>query len=165
MKKRGQAWGFDLMIAVTIFAVGIIIFYVYSINYPEEGRETLDKLYYEGNLIADSILSEGFPESWNSDNVIRIGILSNNKVNETKLEGIYNLTTETPGGYFRTQGLFNTKYNYFFNFSEQIILDRDPPLPIPGIGQQATNPTNLIKITRFTSYQNKPVILDIYIWE
>ena len=39
--KKAQAWGFDMMIASMIFISGIIIFYVYSLNYPKESQETL----------------------------------------------------------------------------------------------------------------------------
>jgi len=163
--KKAQAWGFDLMIATTLFMAGVIIFYVYSINYPTEGQETLDTLLYEGNFIAESLLSEGFPNNWTADlnNVIRIGILNNNKVNETKLKGLYDWTT-TGQGYAQTKAIFNTRYDYFFNFSAQITLPNNEE--IDGIGQwHSGNPENLIKITRLTIYQNKPVTLNVYIWQ
>jgi len=158
---RGQAWGFDLMMAAILFTAGIIVFFLYSINYPTEGKETLDKLFYEGNIIADNLLSEGSPDDWDSSNVARIGILNDNKINQTKLERFSDLAS---ADYQKTRVLFNTKYDYFFNLSETIIIDSDP---IEGIGSsfQNQNPTNLIKITRLTVYNNKPVTLNIYIWE
>ena len=157
---RAQAWGFDLMIASILFLGGIIVFYIYSLNYPEEGRETLERLSYDGWIIADNLLSEGFPINWNETNVVRIGILTNERVNETKLERLYNLANTD---YQKTKALFNTKYHYYFTFSEQIVLPTYGP--ISGIGLIPTNPTNLIKITRLIVYQNKPVSLDIYVWE
>ena len=44
---KAQAWGFDLMIATALFLGGIIMFYIYSINYPAEGKKSFEDLYYE----------------------------------------------------------------------------------------------------------------------
>ena len=161
MQKRAQAWGFDLIIATMIFLAGIIIFYIYSLNYPSEGRDTLDSLFYEGGVIAESLLSEGFPDDWTEDNVIKIGLLNNGKVNETKLERLYNLTNTT-SGYSQSLSVFNTKYNYYFNFSESMVINS---AKVDYIGKKDPIVENLIKITRFTAYKNKPVSLNIYIWE
>ena len=160
--RKAQAWGFDLMLAAILFTAGIVVFYIYTLNYPTEGKEILDQLAYEGGLMTDNLLSEGFPPNWDSTNVVRIGIHDNKKVNETKLEKFYNLSIE-PGGYQKTRSLFNTRYNYFFNFSEQMTL----PIfgNVSGIGNQPSNPQNLIKITRFTIYKDKPVTLNLFIWE
>ncbi|MCH7568382.1 MAG: hypothetical protein IIA87_03090 [Nanoarchaeota archaeon] len=162
--KKAQAWGFDLIIASTLFLMGIVVFYFYSLNYPTEGGEILDSLFYEGDIIAGTLLSDGYPDNWDQNNVVRVGILTNDKINETKLERFYTLTNETltPGGYAKTKSLFNTKYEYYVNFSTQMNISGGE---IDGIGKQPTDTKNLIKITRFVSYQNKPTTLYVYIWE
>mgnify|MGYP000014655228 CR=1 FL=1 len=81
--KKGQAWGFDLMMASIIFLGGITVFYLYSLNTPE-AETTLNKLTYEGNIVASTLLSDGFPIDWEEFNVVNPGILSNNKINQTK---------------------------------------------------------------------------------
>jgi hypothetical protein len=91
-KKNGQAWGIDLMFAATMLIIGIVIFYFYSINYPTEGADTLALLEYDGKIITDSLLSEGYPNSWTQEDVVTIGLLSDNKINETKLENFYYLS-------------------------------------------------------------------------
>jgi len=151
--KEGQAWGFDLIIASIIFTIGIATFFLYSLNYPVEGQETIDIFSYEGELIAENLLSEGFPQNWDENNVISIGLLNEGKINQTKLDRFINLSIQD---YSRTKNLFNTKYNYYVK-----ILDTDVEI----IGQQPSDPKNLIKITRYTIYQNKPVTLNVYIWE
>ena len=90
--KRSQAWGMDLVIALAIFSVGLVAFYIYSLNAPSEAKEVIDSLFYDGKIIANSILSEGYPINWNLSNVVTLGILSENKINETKLRRFYNLT-------------------------------------------------------------------------
>lgn len=158
--KRAQAWGIDLMIASVIFTVAIVFFYFYALNEPAEAEEKLSALYYDGKIISDSILSEGYPQSWNASNVVITGILTNNKINETKLKNFYNLSSTT--GYARTKRLFNTRYEYYFNLSETMMIGG---IPVNGIGSNPTNQKNLVKITRFTIYQDKPMTAYLYVWE
>ncbi|MEK6847031.1 MAG: hypothetical protein AABY16_02595 [Nanoarchaeota archaeon] len=164
--KKAQAWGFDIMVASLIFISGVIIFYIYSINYPKESQETLDKLFTEGDFISEMLLGPGLPDDWNENNAIRIGIISGNKINETKLERFYNLSDSqtNPAGYVKAKSLFNTKYNFFMNLSQQITINSNP---IAGIGKsfEGEQTKNIIKITRATIYQNKIVSLNLYIWE
>ena len=56
--KRAQAWSLDLVIASIIFIIGIIVLYVYAINYSSQAKDQLDELFYEGNLASELILSE-----------------------------------------------------------------------------------------------------------
>ncbi|MEK6844460.1 MAG: hypothetical protein AABX83_03480 [Nanoarchaeota archaeon] len=158
-KKRGQAWGFDLMAAMVIFITGIIIFYFYTINTPLETGQILNTLSREGEIVANAILSEGFPENWNEQNVISPGILTKNKINDTKLERFNNLTINN---YPKTKALFNTKYEYYAFVSENFTINNQQ---IIGIGNIPLNDKNLIKISRLTVYRNKPIIFNLEIWE
>jgi hypothetical protein len=163
--NKAQAWGMDIMIAIMIFSIGIIIFLIYSVNNSNDSKEALEQLSYDGDNIFDSILSEGSPIDWTSVNVVKIGISSNDKINETKLERFYNLALSD---YSRTKSIFNTKYDYYFYFKDMSISTGE----IDGIGKPGTNvstisdnPKNLIKITRFSSFKDKPVTVYLYIWE
>ncbi|OIO76009.1 MAG: hypothetical protein AUJ85_01510 [Elusimicrobia bacterium CG1_02_37_114] len=157
--KRGQAWGFDLMIASIIFISGILIFYLYSLNASTETDEKLEALFYQGSLIADNLISEGYPLDWTEDTVTKIGLLSNNRINETKLERFYYLSEQDYG---KTKTLLKTRYNYYITFSDQITIQGEV---IDKIGQQTKNPKNLIKISRLTIYKEKPVEVHIFLWE
>lgn len=160
MAKKAQAWGFDLIIASIIFTAGIIIFYIYSLNLSDNTEETLNTLIYEGNSVANNLLSEGSPKDWTLDNVQEIGIHSKDKVNETKLYFFY-LLSETD--YQRTKSLFNTEYNYYIFFPDPININGTL---IEGIGRvPPLDSKNLIKITRLTVYKEKPAILSVDIWE
>lgn len=159
MKLKAQAWGTDLMVASVIFTSAIVFFYFYALNDPNEAQESIDSMLYDGRIIADVILSEGYPKNWSSGDVVTIGILTNNKINETKLERFYDLAIFN---YPRTKSLFNTKYNYYFNFSETMFIGA---APINGIGSKPLNQKNLVKISRFTVYKDKPMSAYLYIWE
>src|SRR3989338_11299241 len=87
--KKAQVWGFDLIIASIIFISGILLFYVYSINYPKESYEQLDKMFNNGEFIAEVLLTEGLPSDWNQDTVVRIGLTTGKKINQTKIKEFY----------------------------------------------------------------------------
>ena len=159
IKKRAQAWGFDLMIAISIFLVGALLFFVYSLNIYENESAKATSMKYEAEQIGNMLLSEGFPASWNKSNVVKIGLLTENKVNETKISLFYELSESD---YERTKTLFNTRYHYFFNLSEPILIGNTS---VSGIGSVFVNQTDLVKITRFTIYKNKPVTANIYLWQ
>jgi len=168
ISKKAQAWGFDLMIASIIFISGILLFYVYSINYPKESYEQLDKMFNNGEFIAEVLLTEGLPSDWNQDTVVRIGLTTGKKINQTKIKEFYLLANNqlNPEGYKKSKSLFGTNYNFFMNFSDPITVD-EIIIEEGGIGQnfEGEQVTNLVKITRVTTYQNKLVSLNLYIWE
>ncbi len=165
INKKSQAWGIDLMVAVGIFSVAIVVFFVYSINQTSEARETLEDLLYNGKIISNSILSEGYPENWEEFNVIKIGVLDEDgKIDEEKLERFYNFVqTDYP----QTKNLFNTRYDYYFFLSENMTINLEE---VEGVGKpefdmENIEVDNIIKITRFTIYKDKPVSAYLYIWE
>ena len=64
LTKKAQVWSLDLIIASVIFSIGIIILYIYAINYSPETKNQLNELLYEGNLASKLILSD--PENNNA---------------------------------------------------------------------------------------------------
>jgi hypothetical protein len=152
--KKGQIWGFDLVIAITIFMVGIIAAYLYAINFLGESQEILDSLFYDGNLASSLILSEGTPEDWTIDNVEIPGILSGEKINQTKLDNFYSLN------YSMQKKLLGTQYEFYFNFTDM----EANGVSVEGIGLSPSEPKNLVKIERFTVYKNKPIKFILFMW-
>lgn len=170
MKKtnKAQGWGMDLIIAVTIFTFGLVVFFIYSLNAPGEAREKIETLSYEGKILANTILSEGAPEAWNAGSVIKIGILSNDKINETKLQTFYDMT-RTSSDYKKTKELFDMTYDYYFYLEENMTTigaDVDG-IGKPGFNRKGdySNVKNLVKATRYTVYNDVPMTIYFYIWE
>jgi len=149
-------WGFDLVVAITIFLIGVIAAYIYAINFLNESQETLDDLFYGGNLVSGLILSEGTPVNWDTENVEIPGILTNKQINQSKLENFYILAENYPN----LKNLLNTKYQFYFNFTNIKIQGES----IPGMGKPIENPQNLIQIERFTIYEDKPVKFTLFMW-
>ena len=111
-------------------------------------------------------MSPGYPENWNINNVIILGLTTDNKINETKLEKIYEMIN-TNNNYTKTKQLFNTIYDYYFFFDDNMTIQSSNIEGIgkPGATKDNIDARNLIKITRFTIYKNKTVPLYVYIWE
>ncbi len=158
--NTGQAWGFDIMIGVMLFLGGVLVLYFYAVNATPEGQEILDSMEYDGAFISDVMLSEGSPNDWTTANVISPGFLSGNFINETKLERFYELSISD---YPRLKGLLQTRYDFYFNFSEPMFIQGNY---VGGIGNPSSASTNnLIQVERVASYKNKPVTLTVQVWE
>lgn len=150
--KRAQAWGFDLVVGMVIFIVGIISFYLYTTNLPSAGEEIIEKLQQDGELVAESLMSEGTPINWNSTNVQRIGLISQSRLNQTKWDGFKTLSSSD---YERTRALFRIRNDYF------VFIGGDES---NGIGKTPSSQTNLIKITRVVPHNQSIKTLNIYTW-
>ncbi len=151
--KKAQAWGFDLVIGLFIFTFVIVVFYLYALNYASDTGGSFEVLSREGELVAESLLSEGSPLDWDDTNVIRIGLLSEGKINETKLERFNNLAGSD---YNLTKSLFNVRHDYYVNFSEELE-------GVQEIGQVDFDADNLVKVIRVSSYEGNPITLSIYL--
>jgi hypothetical protein len=156
--KKAQAWGFDLTMAVIIFLSGMVVFFLYVLNFPSEQEEIFNVLSYEGKLVGDSLLSEGFPDNWDENSVFVIGVLSGGQVNETKFKNFYDLVSTD---YLRSKRLFNIRNDYYVFFEEPIAIDG---VNIEGVGVIPGSQKNLVRITRVVVHDNKIKDLHIYVW-
>jgi len=165
--KKGQAWSVDLIVALGLFSIGIVVFLIYSIDFTDHNRDVYENLFYDAEFMSNILLSEGYPVDWDQGNVVQLGILSEGKINGSKLDEFHNIIGN--GDYESTKILFNTKYNYYFFFSEEMVL-HEGGVPVDGLGQPGfdiNNITedNLIKITRFSIYNDKPVSVYLYVFD
>ena len=156
MKKIGQAWGIDLVVGFTIFAVALTIFYIYALNYPTTDDEVSQELEFEAALIGGSLMSEGSPSDWDSSNVVRIGILDENGVIDGgKLVKFRDMAEGAE--YAKTKQLFNVNHDYFVDFSDVGIGDiGDENIPL-------SNAENVVKVLRVSAYNGNPITLSIYV--
>lgn len=158
--KRAQGWGLDLMIGFVIFLIGIFFVYMYAINYGGGSETILDSLKTQAETGSSLILSEGSPENWEGlDNTETPGILTNNKINQTKLDRLYNIT-DTSKEYQRTKNRLDITKEFYFNFSGI----KSGGEEIEGIGKKPNNSNNLIKTERVTTYENRITKFNFYVW-
>jgi len=166
MRTKAQIWSLDIMAGIVLFLVGIIIFFTYSVNQSSQAEDNLGRLYYDGNIIADNLLSEGYPTNWNTENVVTLGLTTSKKINQTKLENLYEMIY-IQNNYTETKNILNTEYEYYILLNEDMTINSNQIEGIgkPGVTSQNITSQNLIKITRYTIYQNKTTPLYLYIWQ
>ncbi|MFH1500837.1 MAG: hypothetical protein ABIE22_02725 [archaeon] len=157
--KKGQVWSIDVAVAVVIFLVGAVMIYFYAINISQEASDKLDALLYEGNYIGEILLDQGSPQDWDNTNVVTPGLTTANRINQTKLDYLNFIII---GDYDRAQRLLGTQHYFFINFSEQMTVGS---LPVSGLGNPpSVTAENIVKVTRFSVYESKPIQLNIYVW-
>lgn len=161
MNKKAQGWGIDLIIAFVIFFVGILLIYNYAINNMGGSESVLNSLESQAETGSSLILSEGSPENWTKINNTKTpGILSENKINQTKLNRFYNITN-TEEEYTKTKLKLGINEQFYFNFSGM----KANGEPVEGIGKKPSNPRDLFKLERVTVYENKITKFNMYIWD
>ena len=159
---KGQAWGMDLMIATMIFSLALVSFYLYSFNVGDFEND-LESLSFDGRIITNTLLSSGSPEDWTEFNVVELGILTDDEINETKLWRFYNFSRDN---YTQTKSVFNTVNDYYFFFESNMTFGTVEVEGIgkPGIDKDNISSNNLVKIERIVVYKNKPIGAKLYVW-
>jgi hypothetical protein len=143
ISNKGQIWGVDLAIAISLFFVGIIFLYSY-ILYSGGGNTQLDELLQEGENAVDMVLSED------------IGILSEGRINQTKLDEFYSLD------YNMMKSDLSLNNDFYFSFEDMKILGES----VDYVGKiNTTSISDLVKITRISVYDNKIIKFDFFIWK
>mgnify|MGYP001616494262 CR=1 FL=1 len=143
VSKRAQVWSLDAMVGIIIFTAAMVVLFFYAMNYTNQSEINIEDLSYQGNIAAEFILSEEH------------GILTSNKINQTKLDEFYY------SDYEKKKGELGVKDDFYFTM---------PDLEINGsavdyVGKMnGTAVKNVIQVTRFSIYKNKPVQFNIFVW-
>jgi len=156
LKKDSQIWSIDLILSFFIISFLLLIIPLLYFGQEEKGYEKIKEMNEYGDYLIETILSEGYPQNWNTSNFIKIGILTNGRVNNTKLNNFYNLTKEN---YKLVKESFGIPYDFFFYLEETEGIGK------PDFNLSAKNYSNIIKITRITIYEENPIKVEAFIFE
>ena len=111
MKNNGQMWSMDFTIGILIFTIILISYYTYTANISKEDISTIDNLVSDAKIVASSLTSGGFPNTWNANTVTRIGFTdSNNRLDNDKFNEFNKID------YNRSKKLLGTTYDYLLFF-------------------------------------------------
>lgn len=157
--KKAQIWYTDFMIGILIFVIVIFIYYEYANNLSQDPSGITSDLMMEAKAISSSLITQGFPVNWNQSNVIIIGLTDGNqRLVQEKLDMFADMD------YGSTKTKFRIPYDYYFYLEDvdgSIIQINGED----GIGLNATDPENLIPITRIVIYNSKLISMVVQIWQ
>ena len=143
--KKAQAWSLDLMVAIMIFMMGISILFFYALNFQSQISSDINRLEYEANSASSLLLKNEEP-----------GILSENKINQTKLEEFYYLN------YSAQKSILGLE-NDFYAVMQELTINGTSQNYIGTQNDTAVN--SIIKSSRVVIYQNKPIKFEVYVWK
>jgi len=145
MSKKGQVWSLDLLVAFLIFMMTLITIYLYALNYSSNSSNELNQLFLNSDLVSNLLLSEE-----------RYGLLSNGKMNKTKILEFDSLSES------EKRALLGASHNFYFTIFD---LDIDG---IPGDSVGIFNVTEVssqVKITRIIIFNNRPTKFELISWK
>ena len=179
MKKsfgsRGQSWTIEFILAFLIFSSAIILSIKMISNiYKSTDFEDLAR---ESEMLSNTFLSDGYPVNWTSADVIRPGIVSDGKINVSKLANL------TEIDYYTAKQLLGIRQDFFIYFSddsgmkdifEDFGMSGECGYGHPGIlieydGTCRLNITvdydDMVKLSRFTVYDHNIITMTVYVWD
>lgn len=163
-KNKGQVWYYDLFFGIVIFILVFSIFMKSATNINDSEGETSKNLENSGKLFSNILLSEGYPNNWNSSSVVQIGLLTDERIDSRKLANLSSMNYTTVKNLFR---LREDYYFWFENASGTITINGIEGYGKVGITESnltSDSPNNLLRIVRLSVYDSQVVRMVICLW-
>jgi hypothetical protein len=112
--KKSQLWISDYTLSLLLFVVAILIASKIVIN-SFTTNTVFAELRSDASKISEILVSEGYPPDWNDTGVIRPGLLTGKRLNETKVINAMNMGKTNYSG-FRPK--LQTRYEYMVVFEQ-----------------------------------------------
>ncbi|MBR9703292.1 hypothetical protein GOV10_04600, partial [Candidatus Woesearchaeota archaeon] len=106
MNKKGQSWTLDYAAGLFIFITAILLTFGVITNLFTDNQYEL--LVQDAQRISEALMSEGYPHNWDATDLVRIGLLYNDRLSWRKLETLTTLTST------EFAGALPTDSNYLF---------------------------------------------------
>lgn len=97
MHKKAQQLVMGTTIMIFVFFLAVVLFTDYLLSTPKIDNERYAFIQEEAQRASMTITTTGYPQNWNTGNVERIGLTTNNQLNRTKIERLENLAAQTDG--------------------------------------------------------------------
>lgn len=155
----------DFLVGTVMFFTALFVFYGYYSNSASSSTGSIDHMRRDAQSVSSFLMSEGFPINWNSTSVERIGIVDSGfRLNSSKLDSLTNVDYEV------AKNLFNTKYDYYFYFSDNLNgIANISSFGKPGVNvsslETQENPDKVVSLSRFVFYDNHIYRMVVYLWE
>lgn len=154
MLSKAQTFSFDFFIALTIFLISfslIMIFWNFTNSQIQE-KKILEELMDSAFSLSEIFFTEGVPKYWNLDNVKVIGLMNENRLNQTKLNFLNDI------GYENLKKTLNFDFDFIFKIKNQ-------SEPIYSFGLAPSESASVVKIQRISILNSSPVLIEVIVWE
>lgn len=159
------------MIGTLIFITVLVFFFVNLQGLEDPSDNDLQDILDQTRTMSDELLTPGYPTDWTTGNVVRVGIASNQRIDQGKLDEMALMN------YTLLRNLLRVK-NDFFMFIDNGCLVQingaygigDPLVTVGGSGCRTPSditlpdPDTLIPMERLVVYNGEAAKLTIYIW-
>ncbi|MBC8494874.1 hypothetical protein H8D36_01845 [archaeon] len=161
--RKGQMWVSDFVIGLFIFMIGVVL--VTRIIISNVSNDEFPQLKSEAETLSDYFLHEGVPHDWSNETVVRIGLTTNHRLNDTKLQQLYNMSYDKTKFYLST----NKDYLLFFKYNNTLMnLSRCSYGAINfstcEVNVSSLEYDNLIRISRLLPYNGSIIEMEVYLW-
>jgi len=168
ISTKAQTWYLDFVVGVFIFMVCIVLYYKFVPNLESQEVESLKDTYYEAATLADSLMTEGYPANWTTQDVQRIGLIGSRGINRSKVLMFGNLS------YGKTKDLLNLRSDYAvtftwlnntrLNISNRSVIGHPAAELINGKLSVNRDYNDLVSLSRMALYNRSIVRMVVYAW-
>lgn len=154
MLNRAQTFSFEFFIALTIFLIGfsvLIVFWNYA-NIQIHEKKSSEELISVALSLSQIFFVEGYPKQWSLENVKVIGLASENRINQTKLELLGS------AGYETTRNKLKIDSDFYFRIHNQT-------QEFYFFGKLPRQDSTVVKINRLGILNSTPVIIEVVVWK
>src|SRR3989344_939448 len=156
MNSKAQAWYMDFAIAVLLFLFTLLAYFSYTNNIQSGDNDILDVLLTESQSISSSLVLSGYPNDWDNNTVVRIGIADEQRLNASKLRKFKKMD------YGKSKRIFGTPYEYFTYFTgkDNSVINVNG---ICGAGHPLVNATYKIKSAYYYQDESDSFLKDFMV--
>lgn len=167
LKRKGQVFTFDYIAGFIMFVIIAIIAGKQLVNIIPS--DSYNQLYEENIYFSTTLLQSGYPEDWDTSNVLIPGLTTDNRLDTSKLANYDSLTYDEGKSYFH---IINN-FIFHFKFNDSIIyIDGECSFGFPLPTNTTTcEPqfdtiayTNLVKSTRLLIYNGTIIEMELFSW-
>ena len=162
MSIKAQVLSFDFIIASSIFLLVVGIIYIYWIytNIQIEETKNINDITEKAYMASQVWFREGYPEYWDNNTVIDLGMENDHRFNQTKMDFLNDSISPTNIGYNRTKTLIGLEgYDYFFR------IYNSTDYTLFNFGLYPSNNVDVIKAKRIGILNGSIVTLEVLVWK
>lgn len=175
--KKSQVWLSDYTLSMLLFILAALIAVKIIIN-SFSANTDFQELKSETSKISEILLSEGFPVNWTNDTVIRPGLLTGKRLDETKviraMDSIYI-------NYTSLKTMLQTKHDFLvifqqanstiINFTSLCAIGKPSVSIWDGVSLSCSVPNfnnidhkNMVQLNRLVVFNSSIVRMVVYAW-